>query len=66
MIERKIIYTKRKYLQPVKCLTDGVVYDDIKKLCSVVYGMEFKSYNLVGEAIEKGRRVKGNFYSFVF
>ena len=28
MIERKIIYTKRKYLQPVKCLTDGVVYDE--------------------------------------
>lgn len=65
-MERKIIYTKKEYLKPVKCLTNGVIYDDIKKMCMAIYGIEFKQFNKAGEAIMKGRKIKGDFYSFVF
>ncbi len=65
MEERKIVYTEKKYLRPVKDLTTGVVYKDVKEMCGVVYGMHFKQFNKVGKAIEQTKRVKGNFYIFL-
>lgn len=58
------IFTNKKYLRTIRCLEDGVVYKDIKHMCSVIYGMEFRNYNSIGRLIDKGLRVRGDHYIF--
>ena len=61
----KKIYTEKKYLRPLKCLENGIVYNNVKQMCSVVYGSEFKNFNQIGRIIEKGRPVRGSHYIFI-
>lgn len=65
MEERKIVYTEKKYLRPVKDLTCGRIYPTIKEMCGVVYGLHFREFNKVGKAIEQNKRIKGNYYIFL-
>ena len=60
------VYTERKYLnRKIKCLENGIIYNDIKEMCNVLYGPWFKGYNKVGKAITELRQLKGNHYWFV-
>ena len=66
MEDKKKIFTKKEYLnRPVKCLETGVVYEDIKRMCSVIYGMEYREYNKIGKMIDTFHPIKGNHYQFV-
>ena len=60
------VYTDKKYLnRKIKCLENGIIYNDIKDMCSVLYGPWFREYNKVGKAVAAITQLRGNHYMFI-
>ena len=60
------VYTERKYLnRKVKCLEDGMIFNDIKEMCNIIYGPWFREYNKVGKSITNITRIRGCHYMFI-